>query len=394
MELGKFNSGRIAGMFNMLNTDKADAYIASEYITTDGPFESPQNFKRINMFGKYTRNIGDFDHVGITMSYFTSKWDASGQIPQRAVDDGSITRFGAIDDTEGGETSRTNIAAYYKKYIDEQSFVKSTVFFSNYNFDLFSNFTFFLKDSINGDQIRQREKRNIYGFNSVYDRSFSTKRIDDGNWQAGIRLRSDQIQNSELSHTVNRWETLDQIQFGDINETNFGAFVNATFIMGKWTINPSLRLDHFTFQYNDGLSVVYQTQSTTRSIISPKFNLLYNHSRQLQLYIKTGKGFHSNDTRLAVAQSNGDILPAAYGTDLGFIWKPLPRLLVNLAYWYLFLEQEFVYVGDEGIVEPIGKTERQGVDMSIRYQPLDWLFWNLDVNYAYARATEEEEGEN
>jgi outer membrane receptor protein involved in Fe transport len=112
------------------------------------------------------------------------------------------------------------------------------------------------------------------------------------------------------------------------------------------------------------------------------------------LYIKAGKGFHSNDTRVVVSQQGRDILPSAYGTDVGVYWKPLPRLFVNAAYWYLYLEQEFVYVGDEGIVEPGGATRRQGIDTSIRYQLLDGLFWNFDANYAHARSTDGDEGEN
>jgi outer membrane receptor protein involved in Fe transport len=58
------------------------------------------------------------------------------------------------------------------------------------------------------------------------------------------------------------------------------------------------------------------------------------------------------------------------------------------------LKQEFVYVGDAGIVEPSGKTRRQGVDLSFRYQPLQWLFWNLDANYTYARTIEHPKGED
>lgn len=114
----------------------------------------------------------------------------------------------------------------------------------------------------------------------------------------------------------------------------------------------------------------------------------------LQLYLKTGRGFHSNDTRVVINQKGYKILPAAYGFDGGFIWKPVPKMFVNAAYWYLFLEQEFVYVGDAGIVEPSGKTRRQGVDLSFRYQPLNWLFWNVDTNYTHARTIEEETGQD
>ena len=101
--------------------------------------------------------------------------------------------------------------------------------------------------------------------------------------------------------------------------------------------------------------------------MSPKLNFLYNVKDDLQLYLKSGKGFHSNDTRVVVRRASENILPAAYGSDLGMIWKPVPKMIVNTAFWYLFLEQEFVYVGDAGIVEPSGKTERKGIDISLQY---------------------------
>ncbi|MCB0561844.1 MAG: TonB-dependent receptor, partial [Phaeodactylibacter sp.] len=113
-----------------------------------------------------------------------------------------------------------------------------------------------------------------------------------------------------------------------------------------------------------------------------------------QFFLKSGIGFHSNDTRVVVAQKGQEILPAAFGADLGAIWKPLPRLWFNAALWYLFLEQEFVYVGDEGIVEPSGQTRRYGLDFGIRYQLSDGLFFDSDVNYTIARAIDEPEAAN
>lgn len=393
LEAGQFDTYRFLGMFNLLETNKHSAYVATDFLSTDGPFESPQNFNRINLFGKYIGFVSNTDKIGFTISHFNSKWDASGQIPQRAVDSGSISRFGAIDDTEGGTTSRSNILINYDKIIDKKSTLRSYVYLCQYDFELYSNFTFFLEDSINGDQIRQKENRTIYGLNSEYNRSFSTSNLH-GNWQVGISLRNDQSNDNELSHTLNRSETLEHIQLGDINETNIGTYFGANINFNKWTFNPSIRVDYFDFQYNDKIVSTYKTQEETKAIVSPKLNFLYNQSEELQLYLKTGKGFHSNDTRVIIAEEGEKILPAAYGFDAGFIWKPTPKMLLNIAYWYLYLEQEFVYVGDAGIVEPSGKTRRQGIDLSCRYQPLPWLFWNLDVNYTYARAMEEPKGQD
>lgn len=52
----------------------------------------------------------------------------------------------------------------------------------------------------------------------------------------------------------------------------------------------------------------------------------------------------------------------------------------------LDLDQEFVYVGDEGIVEPSGKTQRRGIDLSLRYQALPWLYFDTDVNVTDPKA--------
>ncbi len=393
LEGGQFDTFRLLGMLNVLNEAKHNAYISTEYLATDGAFESPQNFSRINVFGKYTGYLNPKDKLGVTLSHFTSKWDASGQIPQRAVDSGLITRFGAIDDTEGGNTSRSNILINYDKMISDSETLKSFGYISKYDFELFSNFTFFLEDPVNGDQIKQEEDRTIFGVSSEYKKMFSGDKFN-GHWNAGISLRNDRSFSNELSRTLNRRQTLQRIQFGDINETNLGGFISSTIEFGKWTFNPSVRLDYFNFQYNDAFQTQYETQKELKAIVSPKFNVIYDYSDNLQFYVKTGKGFHSNDTRVVVAEEGREILPATYGFDSGLVWKPTSKMFFNLAYWYLYVEQEFVYVGDAGIVEPSGETRRQGIDVSYRYQPLSWLYWSVDANYTHARSINDPDGQN
>ena len=112
----------------------------------------------------------------------------------------------------------------------------------------------------------------------------------------------------------------------------------------------------------------------------------------MQLYVKGGKGFHSNDTRVVVANDGHEILPAAYGADLGIILKPVNGFLLNIAAWYLHLDQEFVYVGDDGNVEPSGKTRRQGIDILARYQFTNSLFANVNINFTKPRAIGEPKG--
>ena len=394
LEAGQFNSQRFLGMFNLLENKKdEDAYVAIEYIANDGPFESPQNFNRLNLFGKYSTFLNGKDRVTLTGSHFTSSWDASGQIPEREVNNGNITRFGAIDDTEGGTTSRTNFNVQLNKTLSDESILKSNVFYSNYNFELFSNFTFFLEDPINGDQIKQFENRDIFGANAQI---ISNKEFGDveAKFTKGAGLRYDLINDIELSHTKNRQEVLDRIQLGDVKQTNMYAFFNSEFEIGKFKISPAVRLDYFKYVYNDALQTNYETLTKNKAIVTPKLNFLYSQNDNLQWFFKSGIGFHSNDTRVVLQQNADKILPKAYGLDFGNIWKPTKNMVLNTAVWYLLSEEEFVYVGDAGIVEPSGESERFGVDFGITYQFTDWLFFNTDLTLTKARSLENVSGED
>ena len=394
LEIGQFNTFRTVGLFNLLGNQKTQsAYLATEYILTDGPFNSPQNFNRINLLGKYSAILSDNSKFSVMGSRFNSKWDASGQIPQRLVDNGTISRFGSVDDTEGGKTSRTNFNAIWSKPIDENTFFKANAFYSNYQFELYSNFTFFLDDPINGDQIKQQEYRDIYGLNAELNKKTKLNNVAVL-LQYGIGFRADATTDSELSHTVNRKTVLENIKLGDIDESNIFSYLNSEFSFGKWMVNPAIRLDYFKFNYQDKLVANYTNQSESKVKFSPKLNFIYSQNNNLQFFIKSGLGFHSNDTRVVVQNSGKEILPMAIGTDIGTIWKPFPRLIVNSALWYLFLEQEFVYVGDAGIVEPSGKSKRMGAELGMRYQLNDWLYFDVDANYTYARSIDEPKGEN
>lgn len=395
VEAGQFNTLKSVGIFNLLDKKSKDkAYFATEYVLTDGPFESPQNFKRINLFGKYTTILSDKTKVSVLASRFSSKWDASGQIPQRLVDAGVISRFGSVDDTEGGTTSRTNFNIAITKPVSENVIFKANTFYSNYQFELYSNFTFFLEDPINGDQIRQKENRNIYGFNSELSEKFKLKNENNALIQFGFGFRVDETKDSELSRTANRKTNLEQKALGDIDESNVFAYTNSEIEFGKLKINPALRVDYFKFSYQDKLLPVFKTQSENKIKFSPKLNFIYAQNSNLQFFVKSGFGFHSNDTRVVVAQTGEKILPSAFGVDVGTIFKVTPRFIVNSALWMLNLQQEFVYVGDAGIVEPSGRSARKGIDLGVRYQLSDYLFLDADANYTYARSIDEPDGQD
>lgn len=387
VEAGQFNTYRAVGAFNLLGQKAKERnesmYVGGEYSYSDSYFDSPQHFRRVNAVTKYNRQFSSKSQLTLTASTFWSKWNHSGQIPDRAVDAGQISFYGAIDDTEGGETSRTNLNAQLVTQLGN-GVLKNQLFYSNYNFLLFSNFTFFKEDLVNGDQIKQHENRNLWGGNT----SYSLEHGNGASSNIGIDYRQDFVNNLELSRTVNRTFVSDSLKYGKVMEQNLGFYYDYTMRLSeRLTANVGLRYDMFWNRYNNFLSDSSKyTLKANASILSPKFNLYYTPNNRLQLYLNTGKGFHSNDTRVVVATQGREILPAAYGSDLGVVWKPFSKLLLNMSAWYLWLDQEFVYVGDEAVVEPSGKTRRMGLDFSLRYQITDWLYADMDWNIAKPRA--------
>lgn len=395
---GQFNTARALVMLNLLNSTeeskKQSAYVAGEFYITDGPFKASQDLLRSNYFGKYKSMIGSDKIFEFSISNFRSQWNASGQVPERAIEDGSIERFGAIDTTEGGNTGRTNVNLEYTKLLDNNTFIKNQFFYTRYYFELYSNFTFFLNDPVNGDEIKQKEKRNLYGYKGCYVKETFLNRFHITQ-DYGIGFRYDQTINSELSHVKERNIFINPIALGNIDQMDINAYASEAFhFSDAFKMELAARVDYFSFAYNNLLDTVYNYKRVNAGVPSFKINFDYTVSDQLALYLYSGSGFHSNDTRVVVPQSGVQILPGAYGSDFGIKLKPFSKLILNPAVWVLYLEQEFVYVGDEAVVEPSGKTLRRGVDLTVRWELAKWLFADLDMNYTKAEALDAPEGEN
>jgi outer membrane cobalamin receptor len=368
-----------------------EAYIAGEYSYNRGYFDRPQNFNRINLVGKYTNYLSKDKILNFTVSAFRSNWDASGQIPERAVAEGLIGRFGEID-LEKGATSRYNANLQYSQAINEHSSIKSNLYASYYDFELYSNFTFFLEDTVNGDQIRQKEQRVITGYNAAYVNDYRIGRMKTKT-EIGAGFRYDNVMDNELSHTVGFETTLNTLALGDVNETNIYGYANQTlFLTPELVLNGGLRYDQFIHSYTDKIPTEAMKTTATTGAFSPKAGLYYNFSNNARVYFNYGVGFHSNDTRVVVPQDGIGVLPLAFSYDLGTILKPFDKLLLSAGVFMLDLQQEFVYVGDAGVVEPSGRSRRVGADFSARYDVNRWLYLDADVNYTRARAVDEPAG--
>lgn len=399
-------SGRFMAAVNAYQTQKSNAYIATEMYFSDGPFQIKQDLSRLNLFAKWNAAIDDKTRLTIQAGAFSSAWNGSGQIPERAVQDGFVNRFGSLDSTEGGSTSRANIQVSLRRNLGKHAHVENTFYYSRYKFDLWSNFTFFLEDSVNGDAINQADSRRIWGTTHKYARKYFLGNGSEITWTTGGGFRYDNVDHLFLGHIDNRELLHDSLALGQVNQTNMYAFTGTKWQSSnkKWLVQPGVRVDVFTFTYYDRLhnlginpnqpdgnntNFPLPTQGRGASgalaaKVSPKLNFFFDANPNTQVFLKLGMGFHSNDARSVVLYQlpSSQSLPRFYNTDLGITLRPTRGMIIQPVLWYSYLENEFVWNGDSYGVENVGTTNRHGLDITFRYQPIYWLFLDVDANWA------------
>ena len=416
LEGGAFNTIGLTTLYQVpLTGRRRGAYLAGQFYGTDGPFESPQNFQRFNLFGKFHVHLSEHAALAVSVGGFSAAWDASGQIPQRAIASGRIGRFGAIDDLEGGKTARHNVTLRYEAGQGRRRF-RLQGYASRYTFKLFSNFTFFLEDPANGDMIEQTDDRHLFGLNGryrfIYDLGsglatttlgggFRTDDIEVALWQSPNRLRREGLVDAGLAeHNLYLWAEQEFVLSSQIR------------------LQLGVRGDYLAYDVNDRLEgrstrLPHASGYAQQAILSPKASLVVSPTPTFDLFANVGTGFHSNDARNVVigrriddlatayqrqglrrdeidsrleaqhfdpAQRSREALPRAVGGELGFRTRLVQTLSVAAAAWWLDLDREFVYVGDGGVTEPRGRTRRYGLDLEARLGLSAWLSADADLN--------------
>ncbi|HLP28553.1 MAG TPA: TonB-dependent receptor [Candidatus Didemnitutus sp.] len=389
--IAKIESG-LYGFFRGLGilSSKHDAthvYVGGEIVTNSGYFDVPQGLDRVNLIGRTHTVLSKDISLTSTAMYLTSSWDASGQIPERAVGNGLISRYGSIDPNEGGQTSRTTLQiALEEKGMDPFSVRAS---FTDYRFQLFSNFTFFLNDSLRGDMIEQTDDRQVVTMQ--VQKSFSSEWGSIGAiTMIGTNVRYDDIATS-LFHDSARVR-LSTTRGNTIDQTNIGLFAQQTVLMDDLTIILGLRGDYFRFLVADITTNADEVRGVMSTfLVSPKITLTYSLNESAMLFANSGFGFHSNDARVAVTVPNSTTVPRAFGSEIGARWADRTVALSATA-WMLDLESEFVWIGDEGTTEESGRSRRVGIDLEARVQTTQWLTIGGNATFARGRMRDLAEG--
>ncbi|MDF1740962.1 MAG: TonB-dependent receptor plug domain-containing protein [Verrucomicrobiales bacterium] len=373
------------------------ATFALEYNYYDGPWAMPDELNRWNGFFRYV--IGDEDDfASITLMGFDSTWNATDQVPSRLIDSGGIDRLGFVDPSVGGDSYRFSLSADFRKTGDSGITVGS-VYAGKYQLDLFSNFTLFLDDPVNGDQFNQYDDRWFAG--AAIDHTFDELTIldRDSTLSVGLQTHHDFINDIGLYKTSQR-QRLSTVREDEIYEASFSAYSNLEVPWTDWLrTQAGIRGDLYHFDV-DAKSLAANSGSAWDGIVSPKAGIVLGPWNETEFYLNGGFGFHSNDARgVTIAQDplTGDPLSGipglvrTKGAEVGVRTQIIPNLTSSLALWYLESESELVYVGDAGNIEAGGASERYGIEWSNYWKPEDWL--TIDTEFTVTEGQFVETGE-
>jgi outer membrane receptor protein involved in Fe transport len=383
---GQFDTQRYMLMFSPTK-DKIRTLFAAEGYYTNGPFQNDNRYFRTNLFGKMTTNLTGRDELSLTGTLQKSKWNASGEIPLRAVNDGMLDRFGAIDPSEGGNTLRSTAKLNY--HYDTTS---GGLFFANaygqyYRLDLFTNFTFFLNDpaNANGDGIQQSDRRVVYGGDIGYKQRGRVLGLPSIG-TIGFQTRVDNI-HARLGTQTTRMGTGTTTD-SEILEASYAPFIKAEVQPTSWMrLAGGLRAETFTFDVRNRCAACVEQPAgqTSSGIVLPKMNLILGPWASTEFFANYGEGYHSNDARSAVATGSSP-LARAKSYEVGVRSKPWGpegvELLATL--WRLDLKSELVFVGDEGTTEIRGASRREGVEVAARGQVWGPLYVNGSFTWTHA----------
>ena len=367
-----------------------------EHQAYEGPWDSVDEDvgkTNIQLKQSWERDSGKFI---LSLMAYENKWNSADQIPHRAVRSGLISKFGSIDPTSGGESSRYSLSLALDSDHGAGN-LSASMYVIDYDLTLFQNFSYFSNPA--GDQTTQLDDRKIFGGKAIWssEHSWAGKSVSN---RFGVDLRSDDVDQVGFVNSASR-RFVSHGRLDAVQEQSAGVYWQNEI---NWTerLRSILGLRHDRFEF-DVKALEAARPSTlpansgraNDSITTASVSIIYALHSNHELYASLGNGFHSNDARgvlttrdplSGLQADSADPLVPALGAELGWRIYSTDKVNTTLAIWQLDIDSELLFLGDAGSTEDTGfGSERYGFELTTYYQISDAV--GLDFEYAYTDST-------
>ncbi len=298
VEIGNWNYERTL-FADSIKAGQGNLLSAFEFVHTDGPWVVPEDYLKFN--GVVTYSQGDVSQ-GFSASAlgYHGTWGATNQIPDLAVAEGLIGRFGSMNPTDGGLTDRYTLTAEYHQ-ADEHSATKIMGYAYYFKMGLWNDFTYFLDDPVHGDQFEQTDSRWVQGVrgSQTYFGKLCGLPMEN---TFGLDLRNDVISDG-LFHTEAR-AVLSTTRTDDVVETDVAPYFEDKINWLPWFRTViGFREDFINFGNNNTFTFAANGPNPADSgdrfgfAPQPKLSLIFGPWAKTEFYLNGGMGFHTDDAR-------------------------------------------------------------------------------------------------
>ncbi|RTL70541.1 MAG: TonB-dependent receptor [Hyphomicrobiales bacterium] len=390
IELGSFGHQRAVAAASTPIGNTANLLVAGEVVRFNGPWERPDDLRKLNGFVRYANGSRD-NGFALTAMAYSGQWYATDQVPQRAVDQGLISRYGTLDPTDGGKSDRVSLSGRWAQ-TDKDGATRVNLYAIKSDLALYNNFTYALDDPANGDQFKQVDRRVILG-GAASRTIFGSLGGMKSELTFGTQTRYDSIAVG-LFKTAER-TVLSTVRDDRVEEFSVGVFGEHTLRWTPW-LRTSLGARADLYQATVASNLAANSGSDGQGIVSPKFGLVLGPWSKTEIYLNAGTGFHSNDARGTVttidpgsgaAVDRSPFLVRSKGAEIGVRTAPAKGTTSTLSAFILDFDSEIVFVGDAGTTEASRPSRRIGVEYTLHTPLTSWLHFDLDAAYTYARFT-------
>lgn len=385
LSIGEDNYKR-ATVLASTDVTKGKLMAAAEWQGYSGPWDDIN--EAVNKKNALLRYVGKAFNGDFTLSAMTydNSWNSADQIPKRAVSQGLISQLGSLDTSLGGNSSRYSLSTVW-----QGENLKVNAYAISYDLDLYSNFSYFLNDPVNGDQFNQKDSRKVYGgeFNYQFDTKILAISMQH---TAGLALHHTNIDNVGLYNTKKR-KRLSTVRQDDLNQTSYSAhWGSKLFLSTNLEASLGIRYDYYNVDVNSNISA--NSGSQNDDLVSLKASLNYQFTDLVAAYANWGQSFHSNDARGATINVDPvtldkseqvDLLVKSEGAEIGLRFAEPKTFNLSAALWWLNLDSELLFVGDAGNTEPSDASERYGIEMSAYYWVNNSFSLDAEASFTHSR---------
>jgi len=312
--------------------------------------------------------------LSITALGYTNSWHSTDQIPVRAVSDGGLDRFGAVDQTDGGDTQRYSLSMNCGRATPQR--IEGRGLCDLFDTQPLQQLHLFPRRSDNGDQFQQSDKRKVLGLNASH--------LLRHGWRASRR----RPRSARKSATTTSGRAVQHLPAH--------AALDRALRPGERVEHRNLRQHHDAVDRLDAGNAWRARRSVhgvgrQRQFCQfrlhlgvpgqPQARVVFGPFDKTEFYINAGLGYHSNDraarpSRQSQAPEQGRSRPCrcwcVQGAEIGVRTQAFSGLDASLALFLLDFDSELLSSAMPATTEPSRPSQRIGVEVTSTWRPRPW----------------------